>query len=75
MIKIFPVCCIANFVSVFTALNNTKKQRRFNITPCGENVYQLTYLDKILNPEGYIFDKFFTTYKFWGGLPVFARAH
>ena len=36
-----------NFVSVFTALNNTKKQRKFNITPYGEKVYHLTYWDKI----------------------------
>ena len=28
--------CNVNFVSVFTALNNTKKQRKFNITPYGE---------------------------------------
>ena len=35
------------FVSVFTALNNTKKPRKFNITPYGENFYQLTYWDQI----------------------------
>ena len=35
-----------NFVSVFTALNKTK-QRKFNITPYGENFYQLTYWGKI----------------------------
>ena len=34
--KIFPIWCNVNFVSVFTALNNTKKQRKFNITPYGE---------------------------------------
>ena len=34
-------------LSVFTALNNTKKQRKFNITPYGEKFYQLTYWDKI----------------------------
>ena len=28
--------CNVNFVSVFTALNNTKKQRQFNITPYGK---------------------------------------
>ena len=27
------------FLSVFTALNGTKKQRKFNITPYGENFY------------------------------------
>ena len=31
----------------FSALNNTKKQRKFNITPYGEIFYQLTYWDKI----------------------------
>ena len=30
-----------------TALNNTEQQRKFNITPYGENFYQLTYWDKI----------------------------
>ena len=39
--------CNVNFASVFTALNNTKTQRKFNITPYGENVYQLIYWDKI----------------------------
>ena len=34
--KILPIWCNVNFVSVFTALNNTKKQREFNITPYGE---------------------------------------
>ena len=45
--KILPIWCNVNFVSVFTALNNIKKQRKFNTTPYGENVYQLTYCDKI----------------------------
>ena len=35
------------FCLFYTALNNTKKQRKFNITPFGENFYQLTYWDKI----------------------------
>ena len=35
------------FVSVFTALNNTKKQKQFNITPYVENFHQLPYWDKI----------------------------
>ena len=52
-----------------TALNNTKKERKFNITPYEE----IFYCDKILNLEGYIFEKFFTTYKFGDGLPVFAQ--
>ena len=47
IIKYFPIWCNVNFVSVFTALNNTKKQRNFNITPYGEKFYQLTYWDKI----------------------------
>lgn len=34
--------CNVNFVSVFTAFNNTIKQRQFNTTPYGENIYQLT---------------------------------
>ena len=38
-----------------------KKQRKFNITPYGESFYQLTYWDKILSLECYIFEKFFTT--------------
>ena len=45
--KIFPIWCNVNFVSVFTALNNTKKERKFNITPYGEIFHQLTYWDKI----------------------------
>ena len=39
--------CNVYFVSVFTALNNIKKQRKFNMTPYGENFYLLTYWDKI----------------------------
>ena len=35
------------FLSVFSALNSTEKQRKFNITPCGENFYELIYKDKI----------------------------
>ena len=34
-------------LSVFNALNNTKKQRKFNITLYGEKFYQLTYWYKI----------------------------
>ena len=37
--KIFPICCNVNFVSVFSALNNTKKHSKFNITPYGNNFY------------------------------------
>ena len=59
IIKFFPIWCNINFVFVFTALNNTKKQRKFNInTPYGKIFYQLTYWDKILNLDGYIFEKF-----------------
>ena len=47
VIKIFPIWCNVNFVSIFTALNNTKKQRKFNNTPYRENFYQLIYWDKI----------------------------
>ena len=45
--KKFPIWCNVNFVSVFAALNNIKKQRKFSITPYGEIFYQLTYRDKI----------------------------
>ena len=35
-------------LQVFTALSNTKKkQRKFNITPYGENFHQLIDWDKI----------------------------
>ena len=34
--KEIPIWHTVNFVSVFTALNNTKKQRKFNITPYGD---------------------------------------
>ena len=47
MIKKIPIWCNVDFVSVFTALNNIKKQRKFNITSYGEIFYQLTYWDKI----------------------------
>ena len=30
---------LIQFVYVFIALNNTKQQRKFNITPYGENFY------------------------------------
>ena len=45
--KIFLIWGNVNFVSVFTALSNTKKQRKFNITPYGENFHQLIDWDKI----------------------------
>ena len=31
IIELFPIWCNVNFVSAFIALNNTKKQRKFNI--------------------------------------------
>ena len=34
-----PLGTCSSFISVFTALNNTKKQRKLNITPYGEKVY------------------------------------
>ena len=37
IIKNVPICYNVNFVYVFTALNNAKKQRKFNITPYVEN--------------------------------------
>ena len=52
------------FVSVFTELNNSNKQNKFNITPYGENVCQLNYWDKIQNLVGYIFEKFLPLKKF-----------
>ena len=47
IIKIFPIWYHVNFVSVFTALNNTKKKKKIKITPYGESFYYLTYCDKI----------------------------
>ena len=35
--------------------------------------YYFTYRDEILNLEGYIFEKFFTTKKLWDGLQVFRK--
>ena len=43
----FPIWCNVNFVSVFTALNDTRKQRKFTIIPYGEIFYQLTYWDRL----------------------------
>ena len=45
--KIFLIWCNVNFVSVFTASSNTKKQRKLNITPYVENFDQLIDWDKI----------------------------
>ena len=39
IIKTFPIWCDVYFMSVFTVLNNTKKQRKYNITPYGEKFY------------------------------------
>ena len=36
----------------------------------GKTVINLLSRDRIQNLEGYIFYKFFTTEKFWDGLPV-----
>ena len=46
---------------VNTCVFATKRQRKFNISPYAENFNQLTYWDKILNRESYIFEKYFTT--------------
>ena len=48
LIKTFPIWCNVNFVSVFTSLNNTKKNKE-NLTlhHMGKLFYQLTYWDKI----------------------------
>ena len=54
-----------NFLCFFVLFNAVKTY--------GENFYYLTYQDKILNLEGYIFYKFFTIKDFWDGLPVFAQ--
>ena len=45
--KIFLIWCNVNFVSVFTALSNTKKQRKLNITLYVENFHQL--IDCLIN--------------------------
>ena len=41
MLPLFPDYreCNVHFESVSTALNNTKKQRKYNITPYGEKFY------------------------------------
>ena len=49
------------FNVVITDTKLTKKQREFNITPYRVKFYYLYYCDKMLNLEGYIFEKFFTT--------------
>ena len=33
LLKLYPIWCNVNFVSLFNSLNNTKKQRKLNITP------------------------------------------
>ena len=50
-----------------------KKRHKINFAPYGEHFYYLTYQDKILNLEGYIFKKFFTIKKIWNVLPVFTQ--
>ena len=40
------IWCNVNFVYVFTALNNTNKQRKFNITPYGEHFLLVNLLEK-----------------------------
>ena len=46
-------------MSAFTALNNTKKSEEdLTLHHMGIFFYKLTYWDKILNPESYIFKKF-----------------
>ena len=49
IIKSFSIWCNVNFVSVLSALNNTKKkQRKFDITSNGEMFYLLLLIS---NPE------------------------
>ena len=67
--KIFPIWCNVNFVSVFTALNNTNNKKKINIPPYGENFHQLTYWDKIkknnkIKSGGLHFLKVFATLNF-----------
>ena len=45
ILNFIPIWFNVNFVSVFTALNNTKKQRKFNITPDGENFLLVNLLE------------------------------
>ena len=62
MIKISPIWCKVNFVSVFTALNNSKKQRKFKlITPYGEIFLSVNLLGYNLKSGGLHFLKVFTT--------------
>ena len=46
LIKMLPIWCNVNFVSVFFVLFIAVKTLKINITPYGENYY-LTYRDKI----------------------------
>ena len=71
-----------NFASVFSAFLYCLLQRKdskltlhhmgnfllFNLTSYGEFFCYSICRDKILNLEGYIFEKFFTTKKLWDGL-------
>ena len=61
-----------NFL-VFTALNNTKKQRKFNITPYWGKFLLFNLLGYNLKSDGYIFEKFFLPLKSFGMDPVFAQ--
>ena len=57
-------------------LHKTKQKSKENLTLHHKGkcfIWQLTYWDKILNLEDYIFEKFFTTLTFWDGLPVFVQ--
>ena len=72
MIKNFPIWCNVTFESVFTALNNTKKQRKFNIMPYEENLL-VNLLRLNLKSGGLHLWKGFYSKKIWDGLPVFRK--
>ena len=63
-----------NFQCFFVLFNAVKTDKKLTLHHIGFFFYYyLTYQDKILNLEGYIFEKFFTIKMFLDGLPVFAQ--
>ena len=61
------------FPLLFCTVECSENRQKINIAPYGKKFYYLTYKNKILNLDSYIFEKFFTIKKFWDGLPVFAQ--
>ena len=65
---------LGQFSLLFCIVYCSGNRLKINMTPYLENVYYLTYRDKIKNLVGYIFEKFFTTKKLWDELSVFRCA-